>query len=118
MAVVSVDDVARGMGRPVGELNADMVEQAVQDAETLLRIHLGDLDGLDRDILELVVRLAVTDFVQNPEGAAEESWTMDDASRTVKRGDGASGRVTILPEWLEWLRPAAPPTASFSIAPG
>ena len=96
MAVVSVDDVAKGMGRPVDELNEGQVGQAIEDAETLLRIKLGDLTSLDQDVLKLVVRLAVTDYVQNPEGAAEESWTMDDASHTVKRGGAPDGRVSIL----------------------
>lgn len=117
MAVVSVEDVAKGMGRPVDELNEGQVAQAIEDAETLLRIKLGDLTSLDQVVLKLVVRLAVTDYVQNPEGAAEESWSMDDASHTVKRGGTSGGRVAILPEWLEWLRPPSS-GGSFSIAPG
>lgn len=112
MAVITYQEVALSLGRPISTPDEQaQVTQWIADAETLIRVRLGDLAALDQDVLAYVVREAVILKLRNPEGYSSES--IDDY--TYRWGTD-SGRVSILDEWWDMLTPTGSANA-FTITP-
>ena len=113
--MVTPDQVAIALGRPqpAGPLRQQW-QQWIDDGYLLVRTRLGDLSLLDQELLDYVVREAVTAMVRRPDDATQVEVAVDDGrvSRTYQTG---SGRVTILDEWWELLAPAT--DQAFSIRP-
>lgn len=111
MAVV-VADIETALGRTLSTSEQAQANQWIADALLLIGIRLGDVDDLDPDVLDYVVREAVVSRFRNPEGFQSES--IDDY--TYRHGT-ETRRVTILPEWWDLLSPATE-SDHFSIRPG
>lgn len=88
----------------------------IGDARMLIAAKLGDLDDLDQDALDYVVREAVAAQVRRPDDATQVAVSVDDGqvSRTYRTG---AGRVTIRDEWWELLSPNSASRGAFSITP-
>jgi hypothetical protein len=87
----------------------------IQSAKFLIRNRLGDLDDLDQESLDYVVREAVVAKVRRPDDATQIDVSVDDG-RISKVYQTSSGSVTIRPEWWELLSPSHGGEA-FSIGP-
>ena len=114
---VTADEVAISLGRPISTAaETDQVEQWITDARMLIRIRLGDLDLLDQDVLDYVVREAVALKVKRPDPASTTTVAVDDASVT-KRYERDTGQIQILDGWWDMLSPTVQSRA-FSTRPG
>jgi hypothetical protein len=117
---VSPDTIAVALGRtaPV----ADSPEEGqwimwIDDARMLISARLGDLELLDQDKLNYVVREAVVAQVRRPDDATTVAVSVDDGS-VSKAYRTSSGRVTIRDEWWDLLSPTDSRAGAFSIFPG
>lgn len=115
---VTVNDIALALGRtaPEDTPTASQWEMWIDDARMLIEARLGDLDLLNQDRLDYVVREAVKDHILRPDDATSVSVSADDgsSSRTYKSG---RGRVTIRPEWWELLSPTKAKAFSVDTVP-
>lgn len=60
MAVITYEDVATGIGRPISDEDEQAkVEQWIHDVEMLLGVRLGDLADLNQNVLAYVEREVV-----------------------------------------------------------
>ena len=86
----------------------------LDDAETLIRLRLGDVDALDQDVLAMVEREAVVAVVNNPDGTTTRQVSVDDGSESVtwKR---AAGTVVIRDEWWDMLTPQRAADTAYAI---
>lgn len=116
---VSPDTIAVALGRtaPV----ADSPEESqwlmwIDDARMLISARLGDLELLDQDQLDYVVREAVVAQVRRPDDATTVAVSVDDGS-VSKAYRTSSGRVTIRDEWWDLLSPTDSKAGAFSIIP-
>lgn len=101
MAVVTYEDVAVTLGRPITDSDEqDQVTRWIADAELLIRLRLGDVSLLDQDALAFVEREAVAARLRNPDGVSSEA--VDDYKYTMPAN---SRQVTILDEWWNLLSP-------------
>lgn len=87
-----------------GSAEAEQWSMWIQDAYLLIEARLGCIDDIDENRLDYVVREAVTAQVRRPDDATSVSVSVDDGS-VSKQYRSSRGRVTILDEWWEFLRP-------------
>lgn len=115
MAIITYEQIAVSLGRPIsGELEQAQVTQWIADAETLIRLRLGDLAELDQDALKYVLREAVISKIRNPDGVQSEQ--IDDY--TYRRFEsGGAGQVFITAEWWDLLTPDQARDGAFTITP-
>ena len=116
---VAPDDIAVALGRTrpdAGSLESLQWEMWISDALMLISARLGDIGELDQDILDYVVREAVVSHVRKPDDATQVEIAVDDArsSRTYRT---SKGRVTIIDEWWDLLKPTDSVSGAFSIRP-
>ena len=97
---VIVSDIETALGRTLTDTESAQATQWISDARLIIEARLGDLDELNQDRLDFVVRESVAARFRNPEGYQSE--TIDDY--TYRHGSETM-RVTILPEWWEMLAP-------------
>lgn len=86
----------------------------IANAMLQIKVRLGSLEGLDPDVVDEVVRLAVAEKVKRPDSATQVDVAVDDA-RVSRRYESSTGRVTILPEWWLWLSPSSGKGKAFVI---
>lgn len=117
---VGIDDIATTLLRPAASVT-DVEELAwgmwIEDARRQIARRLGDLDDLNQDDLDYVVREAVALKVKRPDEARRVDVSLDDAS-TSRTYERSTGQVTILDEWWALLSPAVDSGAGFSTRPG
>jgi len=116
---VTPDDIAVALGRTAPDPGQPEYEQWlvwISDAELLISARLGDLDLLDGPKLSYVIREAVVAHIRNPDDATQVEIAVDDAraSRTYK---SSRGRVTIIDEWWNLLKPSDTTGGAFSFRP-
>lgn len=109
---VAVSDIETALGRTLTSTEQEQAVQWIADALLLIGARLGDTTELDQNVLDYVVREAVSARFRNPEGYQSE--TIDDYTYRLP---AETRRVTILPEWWELLSPASE-SDHFSIRPG
>lgn len=115
--MVTPDDIAVALGRaaPVAfssEFNQWLLW--IEDARRLIRNRLGDLEALDQENLDYVVREAVVAQVRRPDDSTSVDIAIDDG-RVSKRYSSGSGRVWIRPEWWTLLDPDSATGKAFEI---
>jgi hypothetical protein len=88
----------------------------ISDARMLISAKLGNLDELNQDTLDYVVREAVVAQVRRPDDATQVEVRVDDGS-VGKTYRTSSGRVTIRSEWWDLLSPTDSTQGAFSITP-
>lgn len=92
--------------------------QWITDARTVIFGRLGDLDALDQNVLDMVVREAVAEKVRNPQGVKQTAISIDDGS-VSKTYSSSTGQVTIRDEWWAMLTPTkVDDRGAFTIRPG
>lgn len=102
----TVEDVATRLGRDLLPGEQDRVQALLDDAETILRTRVPNLDEeveagrIARDVARLVLVSMVLRVVRNPAGYRSES--AGDYSYTVDTR-AASGFLAVLPEEWAWL---------------
>lgn len=102
----TVADVAARLGRELTEAEKERVGALLDDAETILRTRIPDLDEqvstgrIPADVVRLVLVSMVLRVVRNPGGYRSES--AGDYSYTVD-SRAASGFLTVLPDEWAWL---------------
>lgn len=116
---VTPQEIAVALGRSAPtDGTAEYAQWAlwIADARMLIKARLGNLDDLDQDVLDLVVREAVVAQIRRPDDATTVDVKVDDGSvsRTYR---SSAGRVTIISEWWDLLSPAASTSGAFSIRP-
>jgi hypothetical protein len=116
---VEPTDIAVALGRPAASIGFEeeaQWEMWISDALMLISARLGDLSELDQTKLDYVVREAVISHVRKPDDATQVDIAVDDArsSRTYRT---SKGRVTILDEWWNLLKPSDATVSAFSIRP-
>lgn len=118
-------DVAVELGRPApesGSVEEKQWESWIKHALLLIQHRLGDLSALDQEVLDIVVTKAVAAKVKRPDPVRQSQHTVsvDDASVTRSSTyESASGDVTILDEWWDWLTPgSARVRGAFTVTPG
>jgi len=118
---VSPADVARTLEQDAPSESSPTFkawDQWIADARTQIRVRLGDLDALDEEVLDYVVREAVAEKVRNPAGVKQSSVTIDDGTIS-KTYQGGTGQVTIREEWWALLTPTKVDNqGAFTIRPG
>lgn len=87
----------------------------IEDARRQIRRRF-DLDALDQDDLDFVVREAVAAKARRPGSERQVSISVDDGSvsRTYETG---TGQVTILQEWWDLLTPDTDESGAWTINP-
>lgn len=107
---VTIDDVATTLLRPTPA--ADSIDARawlmwINAARLKIKNRLGDLDALDQDDLDYVVREAVAAKAENPSGKKDER--IDDYSYGL--AGVVSREITITDEWWAMLSPTPTGTA-------
>lgn len=116
---VSPDTIAVALGRTAPTKGSPEESQWlmwIEDARMLIAARLGDLELLDQDKLDYVVREAVVAQVRRPDDATTVAVSVDDGS-VSKAYRTSSGRVTIRDEWWDLLSPTDSRAGAFSIIP-
>lgn len=113
------EDIAIALGRTTpeaGSLEFAQWEMWVNDAVMLITARLGDPNVLEGDKVRYVVREAVVAHIRKPDDATQVEIAVDDArsSRTYRT---SKGRVTIIDEWWDLLKPSDTTGGAFSIRP-
>ncbi len=116
---VTPEDIAVELGRAAP--SADSIEYAqweqwISDALMLISARLGNLQDLDQDRLDYVVRQAVAAHVKRPDDATQVAVSVDDGS-VSKTYRSSRGRVEIIDDWWALLSPADSSARAFSIRP-
>jgi hypothetical protein len=111
--------VALGRTAPAdGSVEVEQWSMWIEDARRLIRHRHSDLDALDQEDLDYVVREAVVAHVRRPDDATNVDVRVDDGavSRTYR---SSAGRVTIRDEWWTLLDPDSERSSggAFSIRP-
>lgn len=118
---VEPDDIARTLEQEAPSDSSPTFKawtQWIADARTQIRVRLGDLERLDEEVLDYVVREAVAEKVRNPQGVKQSSVTIDDGTIS-KTYQGGTGQVTIRDEWWALLTPTpVDDRGAFTIRPG
>lgn len=112
---VTIADVATTLLRPTpeaGSVDALAWAMWIEDARRKIKNRLGNLELLDQDDLDYVVREAVAAKAENPTGKTNER--LDDYSYGL--AGAVSREVNITDEWWKILTPANSGGA-FSIRP-
>ena len=97
---VQVSDIETALGRTLTDAEQAQAVQWIADALMLIEARLGDPADLEPNVVDYVVREAVSARFRNPEGYQSE--TIDDY--TYRHGT-ETRRVTILAEWWDLLTP-------------
>lgn len=115
-STVTVEDVAISLGRPLTASEEAQAAMWIEDAETLIRVALGDLGALDLGALRIVVLESVAGRIRRaPLGGAESvTVSVDDASVT-NRYSTSSSDEWLLTGWRTMLTPAE--SGAFSTRP-
>lgn len=116
--MITTADVAVALGRPQPQVDSAERQQWdmwIQSAKFLIRNRLGDLDLLDSEALDYVVRESVVAKIRRPDDATQVDISVDEG-RVSKIYQSSTGTVTIRPEWWELLSPSNGGEA-FSIGP-
>lgn len=116
---VEPEDIAVALGRTTPDTGSPEYaqwEMWIADARMLIEARLGDLDALDQNKLDYVVREAVVAHVRKPDDATQVEIAIDDA-RSSRTYSSSRGRVTILDEWWDLLSPTDSTAGAFSIRP-
>jgi hypothetical protein len=116
---VTPETIAVALGRTApdeGSLEFAQWQMWISDALMLIEARLGDPTELDQDKLDYVVREAVVAHVRKPDDATQVEVAIDDArsSRTYR---SSKGRVTIIDEWWDLLKPSDRSAGAFSFSP-
>ena len=122
--MITTAEIAVALGRPQPEVNsAERLQWDMWIRDARLEISAGpsgsatvDLDGLDQDRLDRVVRDAVAARVRRPDDATQVTVSVDDAS-TSKIYSSSTGTIFIRPEWWRFLGLASS-SGAFSTRPG
>ncbi len=117
---VTLEQIQTIVGRSLTKAESAQAQMWIPDARLVIsrgpegrdRI---DLNRLDQDVLDMVVREAVADRIKRPDDATEVQVSVDDGS-VARRYSSSAGQIRIRPEWWTMLLPAAAPDA-FSIVP-
>lgn len=113
----TVEDITIALGEDVpavGSATYAQWQMWIADARMLIQARLGDLDALDQEILDYVVREAVVAQIRRPDDATTVSVSVDDGS-VSKQYRTSRGRVTILDEWWTLLSPEQETGGAFAI---
>jgi hypothetical protein len=108
MAVLPAD-IAGTLGRPApadGSALFTQWELWIGDARRIIKARLGDLDALDQEDLDFVVREAVAEKVRHGDGSTSETVTVDDGTVTKRWENGVTSQIDILDAWWALLTPA------------
>lgn len=116
-------DVAVALGRPQPEVDsAERLQWDMWIRDARLEISAGpdgssvvDLNTLDQDRLDRVIRDAVVAKLRRPDDATQVDISVDDG-RVSKMYRSSTGTVTIRPEWWRFLGLASD-ASSFTIEP-
>lgn len=114
---VTPADIAVALGRTapaLGSTEHDQWAMWVADALMLITARLGDVNLLDQDRLDYVVREAVVAQVRRPDDVTSVDVAVDDG-RVSKRYSSGSGRVTIRDEWWALLSPESSGRRAFEV---
>ena len=110
--------VALGRNQPeVGSAERLQWDMWIGDARFLIGNRLGDLDLLDQEALDYVVREAVVAMVRRPDDATQVDISVDDG-RVSKIYQSSQGKVFIRQEWWDLLSPSGSGSGAFSVRPG
>lgn len=116
--MVTLEQIADEASLPTPESGSQQGRQwSTWIADALLQVsaRAGDVSGLDQDMLEYVVRMAVAAKVKRPDSATQVDVSVDDA-RVSRRYESSTGQVTILPEWWALLG-IADESGAFTVTP-
>lgn len=118
---VTPANVANTLGRsapPGGSTQYAQWALWIGDARRIIANRLGDLDALNQDDLDYVVREAVAERVRSTRDDRSSSKTVkvDDGEVTTRWEEGQPSQIGILDEWWELLSPATQSDA-FNIRP-
>jgi hypothetical protein len=113
---VTYMDVATSLGRTLNADEQAQAEQWIDDARLVIGARLGDLDELDQDLLDYVVREAVVARIKRPDEATQVQISVDDAT-TSRRYERSTGTISILDEWWALLSPITDSGIGFSTRP-
>ena len=116
---VTPETIAVALGRTAPAAESPEFEQWemwISDARMLIHARLGDLNALDQEKLDYVVREAVVAQVKRPDDATSVDVRVDDGGVRKDYRTG-SGRVTIRDEWWDLLSPTDSKAGAFSIIP-
>lgn len=118
MAVTSTDiAITCGLPTPVDGSPTDLQwSMWIDDVRRLIADRLGDLNALDQDNLDYVVREAVALKVKQPDPVVTVAVAVDDAS-TSKTYQRSSGQLTILDSWWDLLTPNTRDAGAWTIRP-
>lgn len=116
---VTIEDIAIALGRAedvpaAGGSVGRQWSMWMEDARMLIRARLGDLDALDQESLDYVVREAVVAQIRRPDDATSVEVAVDDG-RVARRYSSSRGRVTIRDEWWTLLNPDSGKGGAFSL---
>jgi YesN/AraC family two-component response regulator len=117
MATVTWRDVQATLGRTLTTLQQQQADKWITQARTIIGARAvreaTTLDGLDQDILAMVVTEAVANRMKRPDDATQVQVQVDDA-QTTRRYESATGQIEITEDWWDILFPSTSATA-FSI---
>ena len=102
--MVTWTDVQTTLGRPLTDAQKEQADAWIEQARTIIRGRLGDLDLLDQPTLDMVVTEAVADRTKRPDSATQVTVQVDDG-QVSKRYESSAGQIHILDEWWALLSP-------------
>ena len=106
MPVITYDDVATAIGRPISDSNEqNQVEQWISDVEMILTARLGDLTERDQNLLAYVVRESVIARMRHRSETTDETVTEDNYF------------LRILEPWWALLDPTDSGSGAFTVRP-
>lgn len=117
---VSPAQIATTLGRPTPTgLTSAQWSMWINDARQIIGNRLGNLDDLNQDTLDYVVREAVAEKIRNTrtEDTTSETVTVDDATVTKRWEDNAPTQIEILDEWWDLFNTGQPKSGAFNIRP-
>lgn len=113
---VSTDQIETSLGRSLTDTELAQATQWVGDAELVIRVRLGDLEELDADVLNYVVREAVVNKIERKKGdnASAVTVAVDDGSVTRRYEKLTASDFDL--DWWNMLMPGTNASA-FSTRP-
>jgi hypothetical protein len=124
--VITPADIAVDLGRDT-PLSGSAVEQQwdrwITDARWLVKTGdgthagLGDLDALNQDTLDYVVRTAVVEHARRPDEATKVDVQTDGMATSRTYSAAGRGRLKIADYLWQMLSPTSEPDGAFSVRP-